>query len=170
MTSTPPADPTEPAEPAKIEALALRWIEARPFEGHATLRTSTEPVAVPAALAGLVAASKLREQTLDDARYWLALPKPAGLGLECVLLNADEIARDKRGERVLKPARFAVSWTDGMDPFSQQTTTREITLAELATERGAWRVVGLWTKAERNENAKHRAAIAALVARLEGGG
>ncbi|PKN56956.1 MAG: hypothetical protein CVU56_13505 [Deltaproteobacteria bacterium HGW-Deltaproteobacteria-14] len=161
--------PADPAESTLIEALAMRWIEARPFEGQTNLRTSAEPVAVPAALAGTVAATKLREQTLDDARYWLALPKPFGLGLECVLLNGDEIARDRGGERALKPARFALSWVDRMDPASQQTTTREITLAELATERGAWRVVGLWTKAERNEQAKHRAAVAALVARLDGG-
>lgn len=149
-----------------IEALALRWIEARPFEGQVNLQKSAEPVAVPAPLAALVAASKLREQTLDDARYWLAGPKPVGLGLECVLLNEDEIAPGAGGGRQLKPARFALSWADRMDPFSQITTTREVTLAELATERGQWRVVGLWTKAERKEAAKHRAAVAALAARL----
>jgi len=151
---------------AALEALALRWIGARPFEGQRTLGESADPVAVPAELAALVAKTKLREQTLEDARYWLGAPKPVGLGLECVLLNGDEVARGPGPERTLKPARFALSWVDRMDPAAQQVTTREVTFAELATERGAWRVVALWAKAERKEAADHRAALTALRALL----
>ena len=152
-----------------LEMLALRWLEARPCEGRANLRTSAEPVVVPASLAALVAATKLREQTLEDARFWLALPGPGAPGLVCVLLNEDEIAPAPGGGRMLKPARFAVSWAEGVDPAGPRTAPREVTLAELAGGRGLWRVVALWTKAERKENADHRAAVAALAARLEAG-
>ena len=84
---------------AALEALALRWIGARLFEGERPLGEQGLPRAVPPELAALVAPGPARARTLDDAARWLGWPKPFGLGLACDLVNADAITLAAGGER-----------------------------------------------------------------------
>ena len=155
--STPTQPPTlSDKDITAIEALARTGIRARRPEGGVSLADGLTPVALPAALeATITTDAPLRQHVLDDAPWWLGRPRPADAEFGCVLLNDDEVARAKDGTLGLRPARFQLAW-DGM--------AREETLASIALEGGRWRVVQLWSKADRTDQRRHRESLQRLVA------
>lgn len=142
------------ADRKALTDLAWTWFRARKLGGG--LLAALEPVTVPESLAATVTREQpFRRQALDDARYWLAVPQPLGLGMEVYLEEGDLAIRPAPPwSASVAPLRFVASWADRMDAWSQQVESARLSIAQVASEDGEWRVVALWTPEERRQHMK----------------
>src|SRR4051812_15589145 len=92
--------------------LARTWIEARPFG----LPCAEDVAAIPARLQALLTTVEpYRSQALADARRFLALPKPIGLGLTVTLAALTEATPCAGWARSIRPLQLHVAWAERMD-------------------------------------------------------
>jgi hypothetical protein len=130
----------------ELTRLVFAWIEARPF--GRPLASDVE--AIPEHLQTLITTVEpYRAQVLADARSFLALPKPLGLGLTATLVEPPSPAPFAIWTRSIHPLHLHLTWSETMS--AGFTDSADETIDRVAWEDGRWVIVQIWDAAQRNQ-------------------
>jgi hypothetical protein len=130
----------------ELTRLVLAWIEARPF--GRPLASDVE--AIPEHLQALITTVEpYRAQVLADARSFLALPKPIGLGLTATLAEPPSPAPFAIWTRSIHQLHLHLTWSETMS--AGFTDSADETIDRVAWEDGRWVIVQIWDAAQRNQ-------------------
>ncbi len=133
---------------AQLLTLVRLWIEARPFGLLPVYAPSDDapPALAPTLAATVTDVEPYRSQTRQAAAFYLAMPKPVGLGLTCTLIEPVVIAPYGPWSASISPLRIRLRWSHTMsDGF---TDAAEEIIERVAWEANAWKIVTFQTQAQ----------------------
>src|SRR5262245_48319125 len=131
----------------QLLALSALWLDARPM----VFAGSYEPRDVPdALLATITATEPYRSQAIDDARYYLAMPKLAGIGLTYQIVEPISIVRFEGWESSVSPLQILLLWSQAMESGFNDAAYEY--LQRVAVEDDQWKIVSIWDDASRKES------------------
>jgi hypothetical protein len=106
--------------------------------------------AIPDHLQALITtAEPYRAQVLADARCFLAIPKPLGLGLTATLVDPPLPTPFAIWARSIHSLHLHLTWSETMS--AGFTDSADETIDRVAWEDGRWVIVQIWDAALRNQ-------------------
>ena len=132
---------------SQLLALIGLWIEARPFIVASSADTGALP---PRIVATITAREPDRSQALQDARTFLALPKPIGLGLTYAIPDSIVVAPFETWPESISPLRVKLLWSEtmsaGFTDYAYESFHR------VGREEGRWKMIHLWDDVARTDS------------------
>jgi hypothetical protein len=101
-------------------------------------------------LATITAVEPYRSQAIDDARWYLAMPKLAGIGLTYQIVDPVSIVRFEGWEASISPLQTLLRWSITMDSGFNDGAYEY--LHRVAVEDDQWKIISIWDDALRNES------------------
>jgi hypothetical protein len=134
-------------DPALLNLLQP-WFWARP--SGIPWEPAPQPITeVPASLGATITHHEpYRSQALQDALLWLQLPLIVGIGLEAIPVEPFVIRAEEHWEEAVSPLFVRLCWSRTMAGDEIDWTSDGIHC--VAREAGQWRIVGLFSDAERD--------------------
>lgn len=129
-------------ERAELIELVQQWICARVEGAEQTVPESLE--------ATVTRRKPWRAATLDDARYFLALPRLYGIGMQILIRTELFSAPFADWPASVAPLDFRVEWKRDMPGTAFDSF--DGSFARVGLEDGCWRLVTIWEEPEREQN------------------
>jgi hypothetical protein len=148
---------TQQGDQELIELVHL-WMSHKPTGGltsDGASRSSTVPEELVATMSGS------DEQLLADAKMWLTIAGPVGLGLRYELRDC-HIRRDEQGREMIAPFRFQAQWATSMSTMASGWEHHDYDFAKLVKEEGRWKVAAIFDESQRDELLRQMKIVEAL--------
>ena len=142
----------------ELIALVHLWMSHKPTGGltsDGASRSSTVPEELVATMSGS------DEQLLADAKMWLTIAGPVGLGLRYELRDC-HIRRDEQGREMIAPFRFQAQWATSMSTMASGWEHHDYDFAKLVKEEGRWKVAAIFDESQRDELSRQMKIVEAL--------